>query len=175
MIILRIAVPADEPLLRHWDKQPHIVDSDPNDDWEWNVELARTPEWREQWIAEVDGRPVGFLQIIDPSREESRYWGAIGPGHRAIDIWIGEANDLGRGFGTEMMRQAISRCFSLADVTSILIDPLASNIRAHRFYERLGFQPVGPRRFGEDECLVFRLDRSTSLLGRTVADLRPSN
>ena len=25
-------------------------------------------------IAEVDGRPIGFLQIIDPAREETQYW-----------------------------------------------------------------------------------------------------
>ncbi len=40
-----------------------------------------------------------------------------------------------------------------------MIDPLASNTRAHTFYERVGFQLVGPRTFGEDDCLVYRLDR----------------
>lgn len=44
-------------------------------------------------------------------------------------------------------------------MSAVLIDPLASNTRAHRFYERLGFRLVGPRRFGDDDCLVYRLDR----------------
>lgn len=32
-IRLRPATPADVPLLRRWDEQPHVVSSDPNDDW----------------------------------------------------------------------------------------------------------------------------------------------
>lgn len=158
-VVLRPAAPADLELLQRWDQEPHVVESDPNDDWGWEVELARSPDWREQLVAEVGGRPIGFVQIIDPAREESRYWGDCPPDLRAIDIWIGEADALGQGYGTQMMRQAIDRCFAEPAVTAILIDPLQSNTAAIRFYERLGFQAVGPRRFGEDDCLVMRLDR----------------
>jgi hypothetical protein len=64
-------------------------------------------------------RPIGFLQIIDPAREDSHYWGEIEENLRAIDIWIGGTTALDRGFGTRMMR------------------------------------------FGRDDCIVYRLDRST--------------
>jgi aminoglycoside 6'-N-acetyltransferase len=57
------------------------------------------------------------------------------------------------------MRLAIARCFAPPEVTAILIDPLASNTRARHFYERLGFVAVGPRRFGTDDCVVYRLER----------------
>ena len=43
---------------------------------------------------------------------------------------------------------------------SFLIDPLASNERAHRFYERLGFAFVERRQFGADDCFVYCLERS---------------
>jgi aminoglycoside 6'-N-acetyltransferase len=46
-------------------------------------------------------------------------------------------------------------------VTAIVIDPLASNTRAHGFYQRLGFEPEGRRMFGDDDCLVHRLTRKT--------------
>jgi aminoglycoside 6'-N-acetyltransferase len=159
MITLRTATPADLPLLERWDEQPHVVASDPNDDWGWAVELGRTPDWREQLIAELDGRPVGFVQIIDPAREESRYWGQCPPGLRAVDIWLGEPEDLGRGHGTTIMAMALDRCFSDAGVDAVLIDPLAANERAHRFYERLGFRFLERRRFGSDDCFVYRLER----------------
>jgi aminoglycoside 6'-N-acetyltransferase len=159
MITLRAATPDDIPLLRRWDEQPHVVESDPNDDWEWEAELGRSVPWREQLVAEIDGRAVGFVQIIDPAREESRYWGEVPDGLRAIDIWIGEAEDLGKGYGTRMMELALERCFAAPEVTAVLIDPLAANTRAHRFYERLGFRFVERRTFGEDDCFVFRLER----------------
>lgn len=156
---LRPATSADRELLEHWDRQPHVIAADPDGDWQWEAELARSPGWREMLIAEVDGRPVGFLQIIDPSLEESHYWGNVPQGLRAIDIWIGEAADLGRGYGTMMMLEALDRCFADPTVTAVIIDPLASNTAALRFYERLGFRFVESRRFGTDECLVYRLDR----------------
>lgn len=159
-ILLRSANPSDLQLLRRWDEKPHVVASDPNDDWGWEVELARSPDWREQLIAEEDGRAIAFVQIIDPAREESHYWGAVEDHLRAIDIWIGEEADLCRGYGSEIMRQALGRCFVEPAVTAVLIDPLASNTRAQRFYERLGFRFLERRRFGEDDCFVYRLERS---------------
>jgi aminoglycoside 6'-N-acetyltransferase len=156
---LRPATPQDLALLERWDEQPHVLASDPNDDWGWKTELARRPAWREQLIAEVDGRPVGFVQIIDPLLEDSHYWGDVAPGQRAVDLWIGEAADLGKGYGAEMMRLALERCFADPRVWSVLIDPLAANTRAQRFYERLGFRFVARRRFRADECRVYRLTR----------------
>jgi aminoglycoside 6'-N-acetyltransferase len=160
VVHLRPATLDDLATLQRWDEQPHVVESDPNDDWGWETELARRPSWREQLIAEVDGRAVGFVQIIDPQLEDSHYWGDVPAGLRAIDIWIGEGDDLGKGYGGVIMTQAIEQCFAEPAVTAILIDPLASNVRAHRFYERLGFEPVERRQFGADDCLVFRLDRA---------------
>lgn len=159
-INLRTATSDDLELLRYWDEQPHVISSDPNDDWGWEVELKRSPDWREQLIAQIGDRPIGFIQIIDPAREDSHYWGDVTANLRAIDIWIGEETDLGKGYGTKMMQLAIERCFADPNVTAILIDPLASNTRAHRFYERLGFQFVERRWFGDDDCFVYRLNRA---------------
>jgi aminoglycoside 6'-N-acetyltransferase len=159
LIKLRPATIADLPILRRWDEQPHVVASDPNDDWQWETELLRTPDWREQLIAELDGRAIGYVEIIDPARDDEHYWGDVEENLRAIDIWIGDEKDLGKGYGTEIMRQAIARCFADPSVKAILVDPLADNTRAHRFYEKLGFKEIASRRFGDDDCVVYRLDR----------------
>lgn len=166
---LRPATFDDLALLRHWDEQAHVVASDPNDDWEWESELARDPDWREQLVAEVAGRAIGFVQIIDPAREESHYWGECPANLRAIDVWIGDEADLGRGYGTRIMELAIERCFAEPGVEAILIDPLESNLRARKFYERLGFRFVERRRFNEDDCAVYRLERRDwRLRGETI-------
>lgn len=158
-VILREAQLSDVPILEYWDQQQHVIDSDPDDEWEWEKELAVNPFWRTQLMAELNGEPIGFIQIIDPFQEETHYWGEVAPNLRAIDIWIGEEKNLGKGYGTQMMRMAIEYCFSDPKVTKILIDPLASNTKAHRFYERLGFKFVEERKFDDSECFVYELTR----------------
>ena len=120
---------------------------------------AGTP-WREMLIAEDGDRPIGFVQIIDPAGDPDHYWGDCGPGLRAIDIWIGESSDLRRGYGQQMMTLALGRCFADPSVSAILIDPMAGNERAHRFYEAMGFRFVERRQFGPDDCFVYTLTRA---------------
>jgi hypothetical protein len=40
-IAFRPATLADVALSRRWDEQPHVIASDPSDDWNWETELAR--------------------------------------------------------------------------------------------------------------------------------------
>lgn len=164
MIELRLATLADIPLLEHWDKQEHVIAAGGDDDqWDWPVEVARDVSWQELLIAEMDGHAIGMVQVIDPFHEESHYWGDCAENLRAIDIWIGDAGDLNKGYGTEMMRLALLHCIRDEKVTAVLIDPLASNTDAIRFYERIGFEFVENRRFGDDDCCVYQISRAQIL------------
>lgn len=166
-VTLRHATAADVGILQHWDRQPHVIAALGDDAGiDWADELTRESDAQQTLIAELDGRPIGLVQLIDPAREETHYWGDVAPDLRAVDIWIGEAADLGHGHGTAMMDLALARCFATPDVTAVIIDPLADNVASHRFYRRLGFVEVGRRVFGTDECLVHRLDRATWEAGR---------
>lgn len=169
MIVLRPATLDDVPLLDLWDLEPDLISATSDDpdapkafgDAYWQDELALVRRDCQYFIAELDGRPIAALQIIDPHTEPTHYWGEVESHLRAIDIWIGSAADRGQGFGREAMRLAIEACFRDADVRTIIIDPLVSNTRAHTFYQRLGFRPEGIRELGEDDdvCLVHRLTR----------------
>lgn len=168
---LRLANVDDAPLFEDWSRQPHVISAttdDANADKAfdgavWADELASQSEVSRYFVAEVDGEAIGALQIVDPHLEPTHYWGSIEPGLRAIDIWIGPADKLGRGYGEQMMRLALRHCFEDDSVTAVVIDPLASNERALRFYERLGFELLERRKFGEDECLVLRLTRARAV------------
>lgn len=169
LLSLRNATHGDIPVLQRWDRDPTVIASvsdNPDavvafgeeNDWVQNIALYEPDVW-EYWIAELGGRPIGAMQMIDPHREPTHYWGEIGPDLRALDIWIGEPDARGKGYGGLMMKMGIARCFATPAVTAIVIDPLASNTRAHRFYQRLGFVPVERRMFGEDDTLVHKLTR----------------
>jgi len=175
-VTLRRARTGDAYWLDLWDRDADVIacsTDDPNaqiafDDVEWREELAAQNELSQWFIGELDGRPIGAMQIIDPHLETSHYWGEIAPNLRAIDIWIGAPGDRGKGHGAQMMRLALDRCFADPRVTGIVIDPLASNERAHRFYRRMGFKAIGRRHFGPDDCLVHELTRGDWLArGRT--------
>lgn len=161
---LRLATPQDAAVLSRWDAAPHLqapLGGDPqNNGWDWPRVLADPGEWREMLIAEVGDVPIGFVQIMDPARDPGAYWGAAEPNARAVDLWIGEPAYLGRGYGRAILAAALRRAFADPVVGAVLIDPLADNHRALRFYAAAGFTAVGPRRFGADDCLVHRLDRA---------------
>jgi len=159
-IILRSATIADLPLLLDWETQPHVKAGVPeDDDWNWEYELPRNPHWREMLIAEINNQPLGFIQIINAAHEETHYWGAVPDDLMAIDIWIGPAKFLGKGYGTKMMNLAIQRCFANKKINGILIDPLETNTKVHRFYERLGFEFLEKRNLEGEDCLIYILRR----------------
>ena len=162
-------------MLEQWDTDPDVISATTDDDevdrafggLDWGRELSLSTDVSYYLIAELDGRPIGAMQVIDPHEEPTHYWGDIEPNLRAIDIWIGAPDDRGKGYGAEMMRLAHELCFADPKVTAIVIDPLASNTRAHAFYRRLGYRPVERRKFGDDECLVHRLSRRDAALCRS--------
>lgn len=171
-ITLRVATAADIPTLERWDRDPTVIASTTDNpdasvafgeenSWAENIAMHQDDVW-EHWIAEVDGRPIGAMQMIDPHLEPTHYWGDVPPNLRALDIWIGEPDARGRGYGEAMMRQGIARSFARPEVTAIIIDPLNSNTRAHKFYQRVGFVPTHRQTFnnGEDDCLVHKLTRA---------------
>ena len=80
---LRPATLADVPLLDLWDRQPHVIAGSSDDpdqpkafgDTYWPDELALTAPDNRYAIAELNGRPIGAMQIIDPCTERTHYWG----------------------------------------------------------------------------------------------------
>jgi aminoglycoside 6'-N-acetyltransferase len=159
-MLFRKATRGDISLLKHWDKQPHVIASDP-ELWSWEDDFDRKDPAVEKFIVELNGHSIGFIQLMDPELEETHYWGETESGYMAIDIWIGMAKDLNKGYGTAIMKMAIDKCFNDPLVHTILIDPLKSNIKAHRFYRRLAFTFVEERKFNDEVCFVFELKRSS--------------
>jgi aminoglycoside 6'-N-acetyltransferase len=80
-------------------------------------------------------------------------------GYRAIDIVIGDSHNLGKGYGTIIMGLILDKCFEDESVKGVYIDPLSINLRAIKFYQKIGFEFVLNRNFDEDNCDVYYLSR----------------
>ena len=77
-VILRDATEADVELLAFWDSQPHVIAaSGADDDEDWSRAIATKDDATWLLVAELDDRPIGVVQIIDPAQESTHYWGEI--------------------------------------------------------------------------------------------------
>ena len=159
-LTFRRASTDDVMLLDVMSNAPHVFPSLGTDQpWDWPREVEAS--WQEVWIIDLSAtsKPIGVVVVLDAAADPSGYWGEVSPGTYAIDIWISDASQLRKGYGTVMMKHAIDRCFHVHNAHTILIDPLAKNEGAIAFYQHLGFEVIGPRTFGADECIVLRLRR----------------
>lgn len=162
-LTFRRASTDDVMLLDVMSNAPHVFPSLGTDQpWDWPREVEAS--WQEVWIIDLSAttKPIGVVVVLDAAADPSGYWGEVSPGTYAIDIWISDASQLRKGYGTVMMKHAIDRCFHVHNAHTILIDPLAKNEGAIAFYQHLGFEVIGPRTFGADECIVLRLRRPDS-------------
>jgi len=156
---LREARLSDLETLEWWHLQSHIVDAGQGKDYKWERELQRKPDWRQQYIAELDGQPIGFVQVYDPYEEDTGRWENMSRKLRAIELWIGEKNNLNKGYGTQIMQQIIAITFSDPDVHALLVDPLMTNKQAQRFYARLGFKFTETKKIYGESCYILKLRR----------------
>jgi aminoglycoside 6'-N-acetyltransferase len=86
-VVLRRAIPADVAWLELWDTDADVIaccTDNPDatvafEDADWGREIAAQDEHSQYFIAELDGRPIGAMQVCDPHLESSHYWGDIAP------------------------------------------------------------------------------------------------
>lgn len=112
------------------------------------------------YIAHLGDRPVGFVQSYVAMDSGNGWWeGYHDPSVRGMDLFIGNAEDLGRGLGTALVSQFADYLFRDPAVTRIIIDPDPRNIRAIRCYARAGFTRVGEIRTPDGPALLMELKR----------------
>lgn len=142
----------DLELVRAWLLEPHV------ERW-WN-DGVKTPypdaeieEYREAiggkdptypYLALLDMRPVGMFQHYRIA-DDAEYAAALALGEDAIgvDLFIGEAELVGRGHGPAMLRQFLRDvAFPFHGIDVCVIGPSVKNVAAIRAYEKVGFRPL---------------------------------
>jgi aminoglycoside 6'-N-acetyltransferase len=167
---------SDFPLLAGWLAAPHVArwwcheftpealerDFGPTAD-------GREPN--EDWLALVDGEPVGLVQrsLVSAYEENLRDFSSlveVPPGAVTIDYLLGSLTDTGRGLGTAMIAAMVARTWrEVPDAPAVLVAVVAANTASWRALEKAGFRRVAEGDLEPDNPVddplhyVLRIDR----------------
>ena len=163
----------DLPLLQFWLQQPHVrVWFGPPEIWMWEISEYFTEPWFEAYKVDLAGRPIAYLQCIDPRGAPPEL---IAPfsflrdapvGTRALDFCIGEVDCLGRGYCAQIVVQFVKRVIARPDVWRLIVDPDPPNERAIRCYARAGFRRTEIVQTPDGPSLIMELIRRQDGPGR---------
>jgi len=137
----------DLPMLFDWLNRPHVAEH-------WRGEVS-VDEVREKYLpriagadaarpflAELDGEPVGYVQVYDCGAVPGWWPDDPGPGILGTDQFLALGDRLDQGLGTAMVRQLVDLLMQDPTVTEVRVDPHPDNGRAIRCYEKAGFRAV---------------------------------
>jgi len=82
------------------------------------------------------------------------------PGARGIDQFLANAEQLGQGLGSAMVRAFVEQLFQNPRVTTVQTDPSPENERAIRCYRRAGFVAIRKVSTPDGPALLMRKERS---------------
>lgn len=135
----------DLPLLAQWLARPHVE--------RWWGDPAKAIASTERnlsdpavdcFVMRLDGHDAGFLQSYDPHAWTGHPFADSPAGTRGLDMFIGEAGLVGRGYGSCATRQFVDHLFQVG-VPEARIDPHPDNVAAIRAYEKAGFVAYAER------------------------------
>jgi aminoglycoside 6'-N-acetyltransferase len=130
---------ADLPLVQRWLTTPEVVRwwGAPDEQYELVSGDLDHPDM-DQFIVGLDRRPFAYLQCYRLSAWNQGF-GDHPPESRGIDQFIGEADLLGCGHGSQFIRQFVDEAFR-SGTPLVVTDPDPKNARAIRACEKAGFE-----------------------------------
>lgn len=140
----------DLPQLRQWITQPHWQEwwGVPDQEIGYIENMLSGEDSTEPYIAQIEGQDMAYIQCWFPQDHLVEPWLSQAPWmmhlpHDAVgvDLSIGEVGQLGRGFGTAIIRQFVKKLCQRGYKT-ILIDPEITNKRAISAYKKAGFRAI---------------------------------
>lgn len=145
MISLKKMTVKDIDMVYNWLKKPHVQEVWTNtpslyDDIYKKYSERISGNKIFTYIMIVNGKEIGLIQTY--ITEDLKPY-LINDKSMGIDLFIGEENYLGKGYGPLFIRKLVEDvCFINEDVMYINIDPDENNGRAIKAYKKVGFKHV---------------------------------
>jgi len=133
-------LPTHSALLAEWLARPHVArwhpDADARVEWALNP-----PAGAAQALIALDDRAIGHLrwQRVDRETLDALGLSDIPAGGVDIDILIGEADCIGRGYGPRALGSLVDALRRDPSIPSIGLSPSTDNVAAQRAYAKAGF------------------------------------
>jgi aminoglycoside 6'-N-acetyltransferase len=160
----------DFGLLVTWLARPHVAEwwGDPLDPAGVEKEFGPCVDGTDPtrvFVCRLGDGPIGLVQIYRLA-DEPDYERAVGVVEGAgMDLFIGEADHLGQGWGTEILRRALDVIWkSYPEVRRAMAGPSIRNVRSQHVFEKAGFRAlrqVSVPGEAEDE-LIMACERPTA-------------
>ena len=144
--------------IEKWQQEPHVKDFwDDGETWEESYErylLNSESDIVKQFLVYDGETPFGYIQFYWASKVGDGWWEGFTDDIIGIDQYIGELSYLGKGVGTEMIKEFISYLSMHYTFSKIITDPSPKNLRAIRCYEKVGFKKVGVIQTPDGDALL---------------------
>ena len=151
-----------EPHVRRWWDEGRRLPYPEAELEEYRAAFNGEPTYR--YVAHIDARPAGMFQHYRIG-DSPEYADALALEEDAVgvDLFIGEADLLGRGHGPAMLRIFLRDvAFPFHHLETCVIGPSVKNTAAIRAYEKAGFRPLRVAQVPDepDPEYLMRLTRS---------------
>lgn len=142
---------SDLAMARRWLLAPHVRrwwhDSLDEHDYpegtlaDWRTAI-RGDDPTDMYVVTLDGRPMGVIQsyVVQDYPDYRDEVGELAERALSVDLFIGEAELIGKGHGPALLRAFLPPAFARYRTRYCVIGPARANTAAIRAYEKVGFR-----------------------------------
>lgn len=169
MISFRPVVREDIPILYQWLQNPDVAlfydDGRRLSSVEYEAKILHkiSSPTEYSYIILIDEREVWYIQCYLVEAENPIMMSQIDDPSwaRAMDMFIGEDEYRGKGYGSVILRQFVTDIIlSVHHARAVYIDPYVTNVRAIKAYTKAWFLPVKEFHDGGGDSLLMRYNSS---------------
>ncbi len=132
--------------MKRWLRKPHVLEFWP--------EQMTDKQITEKYLSHIDSNivfpfliyfsetAIGYIQAYQANHVGDGWWPDEKEGTYGLDLFIGEVDYLGKGYGTKVIKSFLNHIRNTHEVRKWIIDVDPKNTRAIRCYEKAGFRFV---------------------------------